>query len=185
MKIIRNPGKIFEDSFTKSVPDYVLVKRLNDNAAGWSQGSNTRFTSNNECDFLMFNDQTRVLYALELKSTKDKSLTYWREDFEDKDKHQTFQIRKCQILGLQKWSKFSHCVCGFVINFRELDNRTFFIWITEFIEYTATLTKKSINIEDIMQMQPIEINSHLIRKNYKYDMEKFLSVTSKERKKEG
>lgn len=45
---MKNPGKIFEECWIKSVPDYCWHKRLNDNAAGWAGGENTRFTSNNE-----------------------------------------------------------------------------------------------------------------------------------------
>lgn len=172
----KNEGKNFEKSLAESCPDYVLVKRLNDNAASWSGGSNTRFTSNNECDFIMFNDETRTFYGLELKSTKEKSLTFWREDFEDKSKKQTFMIRKCQVLGLKKWSKHKG-VFGFIINFRGVNNKTYFIMIDDFLGYTSTLSKKSINIEDIKQMNPIEIENEIIRTNYKYNMEKFFSDT--------
>lgn len=170
--IPRNPGKIFEDSFCNSLPEYVLVKRLNDNAAGWSGGSNTRFASNNECDFILFNDKTQYLYALELKSTKDNSLTYWKKEYETKGK--SFQIRKCQILGLQKFSKYKHCICGFLINFRAQNNTTYFINIKNFLNYTSSLSKKSISIHDIQKMNPIEIKSTIKRTNYKYDTENFL-----------
>ena len=177
MKIIaKNEGKRFEDSFIKSVPNHVLVKRLNDNASAWSGGNNTRFSSNNECDYIMYDDNTRTLYGLELKTTKDNSLTYWREDFEDKSKKQSFQIRKCQILGLQKWSKHFG-VFGFIINFRNKNNRTFFVMIDEFLDYTSTLSKKSINMDDVLKMNPIEIESELIRTNYRYNIEKFLTET--------
>ena len=158
------------------MPDYVLVKRLNDNASAWSGGNNTRFTSNNECDYILFNDLTRTFYGLELKTTKEKSLTYWKEDFEDKNKKQSFQIRKCQIQGLQKWSKHLG-VFGFVINFRNINNRTFFIMIDDFLNYTSTLSKKSINIDDVLKMNPIEIENKLIKTNYRYNMEKFLCET--------
>ena len=84
--IAKNEGKRFEDAFIKSVPGYVLVKRLNDNASSWSGGTNTRFASKNECDYILFNDHTRTFYGLEMKSTKHSSLTFWREDFEDKSK---------------------------------------------------------------------------------------------------
>ena len=175
MKIIRNEGKRFEDAFTKSIPDHVLVKRLNDNASAWSGGNKTRFSSNNECDYLLFDDDTRTFYGLELKTTQ-KSLTFWREDFEDKDKKQTFQIRKCQILGLEKWSKHFG-VFGFIINFRNENNRTFFIMIDEFLDYTSTLSKKSINIDDVLKMNPIEIKSKKLRTNYQYDIATFLQET--------
>ena len=172
----KSEGKRFEDAFIKSVPDYVLVKRLNDNASSWSGGTNTRFTSKNECDYILYNDHTRTFYGLEMKSTKYNSLTFWREDFEDKKKKQTFQIRKCQIQGLEKWSKHAG-VFGFIINFRENGNKTYFIDIGKFLNYTSTLSKKSISMNDILQMEPIEIKSSLMRTNYHYDVENFLEET--------
>ena len=80
----QNEGKIFEKSFVASIPDYCWHKRLNDNAASWGNGTQTRFTSTNECDFLLFDCNTRTLSALELKTTSGL-LTYWREDFEEKE----------------------------------------------------------------------------------------------------
>jgi penicillin-binding protein-related factor A (putative recombinase) len=172
----KNFGKVFENSFIRSLPDHVLHKRLNDNAAAWSGGNQTRFSSNNECDFILFDDNTRTFYGLELKSTKGKSLTYWRKDFEDKTKKQSFAIRKCQILGLKEWSKHLG-VFGFIINFRSVDNKTYFITIDNFLAYTSTLSKKSINIDDVLAMNPIEIENKLLKNNYKYNVEKFLADT--------
>lgn len=171
---IKNEGKRFEDSISNSIPDYVLVKRLNDNAAGWSGGTNTRFSSNNECDFILFDDVQRILIPLELKSTKEKYLTFWREDFENKSKKQTFMIRKCQILGLYKWSKYKNVIGGFIINFKSIENKTYFVSIEEFKKYTSTIVKKSINIQDVLNMNPIEIKSTLLRTNYRYDIDSFL-----------
>lgn len=168
----RNEGKIFEDSFIKSVPDYCWHKRLNDNAASWGNGTQTRFTSTNECDFLLFDCNSRTLSALELKTTSG-SLTYWRKDFENDEKKHSFQIKKNQILGLEKWSKYL-MNCGFIINFRNKGNRTFFIMINEFLNYTSTLNKKSINIDDVLNMKPIEIENTLMRTNYKYNIDKLL-----------
>ena len=165
-------GKIFERCFIRSIPDYCWHKRLNDNAASWGKGTETRFTSTNECDFLLFDCKTRTLTALELKTTQG-SLTYWREDFEKDGKKHSFQIKKNQIQGLQKWSEYS-MNCGLVINFRNKQNRTFYIPIDEFIKYTSTLDKKSINIDDVLQMNPIQIENKLLRTNYKYDLDKFL-----------
>ena len=176
-KIARNPGKIFEDSFVKSVPDHVLVKRLNDSASSWNGGNGTRFTTTNECDFIMFDDNTRTLYGLELKSTIG-SLTYWREDFESKEKKSSFNIKKNQIKGLQKFSKHLG-VYGFVINFRNKSNKTYFVAVDEFVNYTNNLSKKSINIDDVLQMKPIEIESTLMRTNYKYDLQEFFAMRCK------
>ena len=168
-------GKHFEQCFIRSIPDYCWHKRLNDNAASWSNGTETRFTSTNECDFLLFDCKTRTLTALELKSTSG-SLTFWREDFEEKGKKKSFNIKKNQVQGLQKWSSYL-MNCGLIINFRNKQNRTFYIPINEFIKYTSTLDKKSINMDDVLKMNPIEIESSLIRTNYKYNVQKFLNET--------
>ena len=94
-------------------------------------------------------------------------------DFEEKGKKKSFNIKKNQIQGLQKWSSYL-MNCGLVINFRNKQNRTFYIPINEFIKYTSTLDKKSINMDDVLQMNPIEIENKLLRTNYKYDLDKFL-----------
>lgn len=175
----KNPGKIFEDSFVASVDkSHILIKRLNDNAASWSGGSSSRFASKNECDFLLYESNHKLFMGLELKSTKD-SLTFWREDLENKDIKQTFNIRKCQIQGLKKWSEYSGKY-GFVINFREYDNKTFFIAINDFLEYTDKLKKKSINIGDVEKMNHIVINNYIKRTKYMYDIDKFINDILKE-----
>lgn len=175
--IAKSEGKKFEDAFVKSIPDYVLVKRLNDNASSWSGGNMTRFASKNECDYILFNDYTNTFYGLELKSTKHDSLTYWRSDFEATNKKSNFQIRKCQILGLEKWSKHKG-VFGLIINFRDEYNKTYFVDIKNFLNYTSPpFSKKSINKSDILSMNPIEIDSELLRTNYRYNIEKFLDET--------
>lgn len=170
---MKNEGKKFEECFAKSVPDNVWHKRLNDNAASWSGGANSRFTSSNECDFLLHDSQYGLLYGLELKSTKG-SLTFWREDFEDKSKKQTFNIRKKQIQGLQKWAENYDGVFGFVINFRDEKNDTFFVPIVNFLNYSSILSKKSLNKDDILQMEPTKIESKKLKVNYRYDLKGFL-----------
>ena len=172
-------GKRFENAFKNSINEkHVLIKRLNDNAASFGESTNTRFTSTNECDFLLFENDTRTLYGLELKTTLG-SLTYWRKDFEDKNKKQSFQIKKNQILGLEKFSQYDGGIFGFVINFRKTsENHTFFISISDFLKYTNTLSKKSINIHDVLQMNPIKIENRLLRTNYWYNLEKFFQDTT-------
>lgn len=170
-----NVGKKFENSFIKSVPDYCWHKRLNDNAASWGNGSATRFASKNECDFLLFNCKSRTLYALELKSTQG-SLTFWRKDFESNEKKLSFNIKKNQIQGLEKWAEYENVKCGLIINFRNDNNDTYFIEINEFLRYTNVLDKKSININDVLKMNPIKIENILLRTNYKYNIENLLNV---------
>ena len=162
----RNEGKKFEEQIKESCPDTILVKKLKDNAAGWSGGNNTRFAGNNECDFIMYDGD--LFYGLELKSTEGTSFSFWRKDFPRKD----YKIKKCQIEGLEKWSKHRG-IYGFLLNFRKYDNRTFFVSIKDFLYFTKNTTKKSIGLKDVLSMNPIEISCKKKKVNYIYDMEKF------------
>ncbi|MBQ0035593.1 MAG: hypothetical protein KBT35_01610 [Firmicutes bacterium] len=170
---MKNEGKIFEQCFQKSIPDNILVKRFNDNAASFGGSVNTRFSSTNECDYELFDPESRTLYFLELKSSLN-SLTFWRDDF-DKG---TFQIKKNQILGLQKFNKYENVVCGLIVNFRNTEsNDTFFIYIDDFVKYTKELNKKSININDVKHMNPINIECTKKRTNYSYNIEDLIEKT--------
>lgn len=179
--ISKNVGKKFEDCIVNSLPDYILKKRLNDGASSWAGGTNTRFTANNECDFILFDSCNRILFCLELKSTSS-SITYWRSDFEIKGKKNSFQIKKNQILGLDKFNSYDYVVCGFLFNFRHKENHTFFVDIQNFLNYTENLDKKSINYDDVLKMQPIKIDNKLLKTNYRYDMDKFFIENFKELK---
>ena len=69
-------------------------------------------------------------------------------------------------------------VFGLIINFRDNDNKTYFVDIGDFLEYTSPpFAKKSISKSDVLGMNPIEIDSELLRTNYRYDVEKFLKET--------
>lgn len=124
----------------------------------------------------MHDDISNTMYAVELKSTKNGSFTYWRKDFESEDTKKTFMIKKNQILGLQKASKHK-IVCGFLLNFRETTNHTYFVYLDKFIDYTFTLDKKSINENDVLNMSPVFIEQTLKKVNYKYNVTKFLNDT--------
>lgn len=179
---MKNEGKTFEQAFQKSIPENILVKRFNDNAASFGGSKNTRFSSTNECDYELFDPSSRTLYFLELKTSLG-SLSFWRDDFEKYDENgkkekQTFQIKKNQILGLEKFNEYENVVCGLIINFRNTEsNDTFFIYINEFVKYTNKLNKKSININDVMLMNPIKIDSIKKIKNYTYGIDKLIDET--------
>ena len=116
----------------------------------------------------------RYLFTLELKSTKGTSLSFWREDFEDKTKSQTFLIHKHQIEGLANADKFAEVISGFVINFRETTNHTYFWHINDFLEYTNKLDKKSFNENDVVNGGGLLINQKLKKVNYEYNVEHFV-----------
>ena len=120
----------------------------------------------------MFDCRSRTLNALELKSTQS-AVTFWRKDFEEDSKKHTYNIKKKQILGLEIWSNYL-MNCGFVFNFRNHNNPTFFVRIRDVLSYTSKLNKKSLSIDDVLKMNPVKIKNELLRTNYKYDIDTFL-----------
>ena len=64
---------------------------------------------------------------------------------------------------------------GFVFNFRR--SKHILCWCENFIKYSSTLDKKSINENDVLQMNPIKIDSSIKRTRYYYDIDGFLSAS--------
>lgn len=160
-----NPGKQFEHDFQSSIPSSVFCYRFRDSASSFGNNSSTRFTPSNICDFLLFDDESKNLFLLELKSVKGCSIPL-------------SNIRKNQIDELTKAGEHN-LIAGFVINFREKDNCTIFITIQEFNKFVETLNKKSININDFKALDCIEISNQQKKIHYKYDIESFIKVASK------
>ena len=170
-------GKIFESCIASSCPSHIWVKKLADNASSWSNGTKSIFATSNECDYIMHDENSGILYGLELKSTKEKHFTFWREDFEkeckERGKQTHYMIGKKQIKGLEKWSDNHKGVFGFILNFRNEDNDTFFVSIIDFLNYTNQLEKPRFQLEDVIAMKAIRIGSKKLKTNYRYDMENF------------
>ena len=168
-----NEGKKFEKAFKNSIPKDIYYFRIPDPAESFSSiRDGLRFTIQNPCDIFLYNPQTKTMYALELKSTKNTSISYWREDFEDKSKKQSFMICKNQIQELDKISKFS-IISGFIYNFRFTEH-TYFQSIDSFFYMTKDFNKKSFNEADVFKNNGILISQKLMKRNYKYDIEKFM-----------
>lgn len=164
-----NAGKQFETDWRKSIPDDVYCLRLNDPAQAFGDSSATRFAPHNPCDFIMY--KYPYYFALELKSTKGTSLTFWREDFGKG----TFMIKKWQMHGLLEASRFKGVVAGLLINFRNV-NRTYFCEINSFDEYAKGLDKKSINEDDVSAMGGLLLRQQQLKVNWRYDVEGFIDV---------
>jgi len=168
-----NIGKVFERNFVKCVPDYVGVIRIPDPAQSFSHASNLRFTRKNPYDFILWNPRTYTFYALELKTVKEKSISFERSKEESGDIH--FE----QIEGLKKMSDVGNCVCGFIIEFREI-SKTIFLQIDDFLKLQDTIDKKSFTIADLESnnIPYIVIDQHLMITNSKYEVGDFLSKTA-------
>lgn len=155
----QNAGKIFEADIKASVPDNCWIYRLRDNASSFAGGNNTRFTSSNICDFLLFEDRTKTLYLLECKSTKGTSIPLT-------------MVRGNQIKGLQEASQH-RLIAGLILNFRNTDNDTFFITIDDFVNMINSIGKKSFNIRDLEANNAMRIKCEKKRSRYKYNIENF------------
>lgn len=156
-KIATNEGKLFEQDIKKSVPNTCWMYRLRDNASSFSGGTNTRFTSSNICDYILFDDITRKLFLIECKSTKNTSMA-------------TSLVRDTQLCGLTEASKHK-LIAGFLINFRNESNDTFFITINKFNSMMQSINKKSFDIVDLSQNGAIKIRNEKKRTRYKYQIQ--------------
>lgn len=161
--IAQSEGKIFENAIKSSVPKTCWIYRLRDNASSFSGGTNTRFASSNICDYIAFDDISRTLFLWELKSTKGTSISL-------------NMIRQSQIDGLLEASKHN-LVAGFIMNYRNNNNDTFFILIDDFVDMISSINKKSFNVNDIRQYGGIEIESYKKRTRYTYNIEKLINET--------
>lgn len=173
-----NIGKKFENQFKLSVPDYCLLQRLHDPPQSFVKNKSTKFSAKNPCDFFLFDSISHILYCLELKTTKYKSMSF--EDVESDDK-QNKMIHKHQILSLLNFSKFENVTAGFILNFRDEKSgveRTYFQNITNFYSMCQKINKASFNeIDLIINGNAIKISGIKKRINYKWDLDEFLKST--------
>ena len=144
----KNVGKVFENSIKQSVPEYILLIRLNDSPQAFKQSNLTRFTPRNPFDYICFNTKTRTLFCLELKSTSNKYMSF--EDIYS-DEEQSGMIHAHQTKGLLKCATYSNVIAGFLLNFRLPENElTYFIEINQFQKMCESINKKSFNIMDLV-----------------------------------
>lgn len=165
-----NVGKVFENDFKASVPDYCLLQRLNDPPQSFSQGAGTRFSIKNPCDFLLFQTRSRILYCLELKSTNKKFMSFENISEENPKKK---MIHKHQILGLSHFGSFPNVTAGFLFNFRsdEIGNeRTYFQSIQDFMIMYKSLGKWSFNEIDLIMYHGTKLDGEKKRTHYTWNI---------------
>lgn len=171
---MQNSGKIFENQFKKSVPDYCLLQRLNDSPQSFNQSNLTRFAPKNPCDFFLFDDRLQVLHCWELKTTKYKSISFEKIDIEEK---QNKMIHKHQILALIDFSKFENVDAGFLFNFRDEKNnleRTYYQNIKDFMVMYKKINKQSFNELDLLTNNAIKLDGAKKRIHYTWNVDKLL-----------
>ena len=168
---MRGPGKIFEQNFANSAPPYALAYRVPDNPSGFQKNSMLRFTRQNPFDYLIWDSRHFRLYALELKTVAGKSI-----EFERDGDTKGSGIHYHQALGLNDWDKYPGITSGFIIEFREME-LTIFINIKDYNKLVKSIQKKSFTVKDLDDYDiPYQvIEQKIMRVNYKYDIDKFLS----------
>ncbi|MER3123030.1 Holliday junction resolvase RecU [Bacillus altitudinis] len=116
-----NLGEVFEANIQQSAKDQGLfiygIKDVNPMAIK----RNFDVSKNNYDCFLYSNG---VLFPLELKSTKSKSISFSES-----------MIKSQQIKHLEAAAKYEGVLPGFLFNFREPENRVFFVHINDFLTY--------------------------------------------------
>ena len=167
----KNVGKVFEEQWKKSTPDYALLYRLPDAAQSFGGSSKLRFSSKNPFDYLLWDSKRRRLFALELKTVSGTSISSERDKDEEKEIH--FH----QIQGLNQWNKYDGIVCGFIIEFRKIA-KTVFIDIEQFNRIVELIPKKSFNYNDLgaYKIEHTIISQKKARTRYTYGVDEFLST---------
>ena len=155
---MKSTGKRFEENWKKSIPEDIFYYRLRDNNSTWANGNKTRFATSNICDCLIFDGE--MLFTLELKSTKGKSLPY-------------NNIKEHQIKDLLWCSEFANVMSGFVIEFDSV-NECYFVEINDFVTYKNNSDRKSLAI-DFCRQKGLKIDIINLKINRRFDIEKFLN----------
>ena len=168
-----NLGKKFERQWKISADNQeVFCLRLNDSDLSFNQNKElrSRFTMQNPCDFIMFNQGN--LFALELKSTHLKSIGIQREP---KDNG---MIKLHQINSLLHFRQYEGVISGFILNYRDDENirneKTYFLDIIDFNKFLCDSEKKSINQNDVILYNGLLINQTIKRTLYTYDVKGIL-----------
>ena len=161
-----------------------MKHRLKDSGqsfVNFAKNSKTNFSWDNECDFFIFDDKHRLLFAVENKTTKFKSMNWEsKEEYEQNKKSgkkSTKLIKYHQIKSLNGFDIFNHVIPCFILNFRSEDNkiqRTYFIHIKNFMKIITTITKKSFDEIDLIRNGAIKINGYLKRTRYAWNIDEFL-----------
>lgn len=152
-----NSGKLFEKEIKDSMPNNVLLERFNDGSSSWGGNDSVRFQCTSPSDYFMFNGN--ILYYLELKSTKGKSLSLSR-------------IKQHQIDDLTERTKYKNVKCGFLVKFSDLAE-CYYMAIDELMRFIDYNDRKSIPIEHFRN-KCLNIPMQLKRVNYKYDLKGLL-----------
>lgn len=182
---MKNKGKLFEESIRDSIDkEKHLLVRLNDQPQSFA--NTAKFSLKNPFDYLLFDSKT--LWCLELKSTKNKSFSF--EDING-DNDENKMIHRHQIFGLQKHAKYENVEAGFIFNFRHFEDdadkyfeTTYYQSIDDFLKMIKNIGKKSFNEIDVVLNGAVKIQGIKKRKRYTWDIGSLIEQYNKNVNKE-
>lgn len=164
-KRINHGGRFQEDIQNSAANQNVWFMRIKDVNIPFKYRAFIKVPRNEYDSLLFYNNH---LICVELKSTQAKSVSFAEEI-----------IRPHQIENLHKASQYDGVIAGFLMNFREYDNQTFFIPIDRFIKfkniaenqldhtYKSKVNKASISL-DICKEIGFEIFNKKLQVRYRY-----------------
>lgn len=163
---MKSVGKIFENNFKASCPKEWFYYRFIDGTASYDESQATRFQLSNICDCFIFTG-SKLIFC-ELKSFKGNSFQF-------------SNIRKHQLIAMERASYYKNIMCYFILNAREIkqttktkfpfNNKTYFLTIATMLNIINTSTKKSINIKEIEEHPKIyELPSKKKKVHFTYDL---------------
>lgn len=155
---MKNKGKIFEESFKRSVPDDILYYRFKDGTANWEHNNIVRFQAKNVCDCMIYNGEELIF--IELKNHKGKSIPIKC-------------IRENQREELLRYSKYKNTKCVIVINFEDLEE-CYCLKIKDVDDFINKENRKSIPIEYCKEVG-IMVNMKKLINNYRYDIKSMIN----------
>lgn len=106
----KDEGKIFEQDIKNSIPPEVFIERYKDDTAGFKGVANP-------ADFRLYKFPFTFLW--ELKTHKSKSIPLSK-------------IRNSQLKGMGKAKSYRGVYCGFLLNYRELEE-TYYITFADLV----------------------------------------------------
>lgn len=157
----KSVGKIFEEEIKASFPADFYVERYKDDTSGFHGVSNP-------ADFRIY--KYPLTFLLELKSHKGKSIPLAK-------------IRSSQLKGMEKANPHKGIYCGFILNYRDLEETyyiTFSVLVSDYYikndkgEFEVNPTgRKSIPIEWCREYG-VRIEQEKKRVRYSYDLSSWL-----------
>jgi penicillin-binding protein-related factor A (putative recombinase) len=168
----KNEGKLFEEDMKSSAKDQnIFFYRVKDVPPTLLK-PNARVSKN---DFDSFIYRKPNLFPIEFKSTKAKSISFSESI-----------IKSHQIEALKEAVEYDGLIAGFIFNFREYENATYFVHINDFLTYKhiaeneitehtykSKINKSSIPL-DICKEIGVEVGNVKKVKRYRYYINKLL-----------